>query len=244
MYMGSDKNDDESDNLTELHDLGIDYRIFEKDSAAVKLLSLFKNAKRGNFGPQDIVYHEGSESDTAFVITKGLVKLLSYLPNGRARIVRLHGPGSIVGISGILEKEYEHTAVAVNNVEALKIPVGFIKDVKQQDPETFLDISEKWHKYLREADVWITQFSTGSIRSRVARLITFLSYLEKETNTDYVQLLTGEEMASILGVTPESVSRVIADFKRQKVLERVDNAQHPDLYKRNVDLLTEYSEDL
>ncbi|MGD8569719.1 MAG: Crp/Fnr family transcriptional regulator [Gammaproteobacteria bacterium] len=242
--MASDTIDDENSNITELRDLGIDYRIFEKDSAAVKLLSLFKNAKRGNFEPQDVVYHEGTESHTAYIITKGMVKLLSYLPNGRARIVRLHGPGNIVGISGILEPDYEHTAVAVNNVEALKIPVSFIKDVKQRDPETFLDISEKWHKYLREADVWITQFSTGSIRSRVARLITFLSYLEQETSSDHVQLLTGEEMASILGVTPESVSRVIADFKRQKVLQPADNTQISDLYKRNVDLLTEYSEDL
>ncbi|MGD8559015.1 MAG: Crp/Fnr family transcriptional regulator [Gammaproteobacteria bacterium] len=242
-YKNHDTDGDNGD-TAELHDLGIDYRIFKKDSAANKLLSLFKNAKRSHYQSQDIIYHEGNESETAFIITKGMVKLLSYLPNGRARIVRLHGPGNIVGMSGIVEPQYEHTAVAVNSVDVLKIPVSFIKEIKQEDPETFLDISEKWHQYLREADVWITQFSTGSIRSRVARLITFLSYLEADTNPEHVQLLTGEEMASILGVTPESVSRVVADFKRQKVLQPVDDDTHPDLYKRNIDLLTEYAEDL
>ena len=240
---GGDKQHSDIDNDDELNHLGIDPRIFKEDSVAAKLLSIFKNAKRSSYEPQDIIYHEGAEADTTFILGNGMVKLLSYLPNGRARIVRLHGPGSIIGISGILEPAYEHTAVAVNNVQALKIPVSFIKETKQKDPETFLEISEKWHQYLREADVWITQFSTGSIRSRVARLITFLSYLEQETNTEYVQLLTGEEMASILGVTPESVSRVIAEFKRQKVLQPVNDGPH-ELYKRDAALLSEYSEDL
>lgn len=242
MTVGGNKHGD-TKALNELNHLGIDPRIFQQDSVAAKLLGIFKNAKRGSYEPQDIIYHEGAEADTAFILGKGMVKLLSYLPNGRARIVRLHGPGSIIGISGILEPEYAHTAVAVNQVQVLKVPVSFIKETKQNDPEMFLDISEKWHQYLREADVWITQFSTGSIRSRVARLIVFLSYLEQETDSDYVQLLTGEEMASILGVTPESVSRVIADFKRQNILQPAGNGQH-ELYKRNATLLREYSEDL
>jgi CRP/FNR family transcriptional regulator len=103
----------------------------------------------------------------------------------------------------------------------------------------YLELTEQWHHYLREADVWITQFSTGSIRSRVARLITFLYYLEKEINPGYVRLLSGEEMASILGVTPESVSRVIAEFKRQHIVEPV-TTQSEVLFKHDKDRLSQY----
>jgi CRP-like cAMP-binding protein len=228
--------------LSELHSYGIDHKIITDDTIAKDLLSMFNSAKKATFAPQQIIYHEGLSADTIYVISKGLVKLLSYLPNGRARIVRLHGPGNVIGLSSIIESEYEHTAVAVNDLEVLKIPANAIKQVRHDNPEKFLHVSESWYEYLRAADAWITQFSTGSIRARVARLITFLSYLESDTDSDYVQLLTGEEMAAVLGVTPESVSRVLADFKRQKVLQTVDGQSH-ELYKRDVKVLETYAQD-
>ena len=231
----------EQDNA-ELKYLGIDPIIFRKDITADKLLHSYKHAKRAAYKPQDIIYLEGSTADTVYIISKGMVKLLSYLPNGRARIVRLHGPGHIVGLGGLLQPEYEHTAVATDNVEILKIPISFIKETRKQDPGFYLELSEQWHHYLREADVWITQFSTGSIRSRVARLITFLSYLEREANPGFVRLLSGEEMALVLGVTPESVSRVIADFKRQHIVQPVTT--HAEiLFKHDKTRLREYLQD-
>lgn len=230
---------DKSANDAELKFLGIDPIIFQKDGTVDALLDSYKNAKRVAYKPQDIIYHEGADAETINIISKGLVKLLSYLPNGRARIVRLHGPGHIIGLSSLVQPEYEHTAVATNNVELLKIPTTFIKETRKQDPLFYLELTEQWHHYLREADVWITQFSTGSIRSRVARLITFLYYLEKEINPGYVRLLSGEEMASILGVTPESVSRVIAEFKRQHIVEPVAT-QTEVLFKHDKDRLSKY----
>ncbi|MGD8569032.1 MAG: Crp/Fnr family transcriptional regulator [Gammaproteobacteria bacterium] len=232
-----DRNKSASDD--ELKFLGIDPIIFQNDGTVDALLNSYKNAKRVAYKPQDIIYHEGANADTVNIISKGLVKLLSYLPNGRARIVRLHGPGHVIGLSSLVHPEYEHTAVATNNVELLKIPTSFIKETRSQNPLFYLELTEQWHHYLREADVWITQFSTGSIRSRVARLITFLYYLEKEINPGYVRLLSGEEMASILGVTPESVSRVIAEFKRQHIVEPV-TTQSEVLFKHDKDRLSQY----
>ena len=37
------------------------------------------------------------------------------------------------------------------------------------------------------------------------------------------ELLTTEEMSEILGVTPESVSRVVAEFKREGILQPIEN---------------------
>jgi CRP-like cAMP-binding protein len=39
---------------------------------------------------KEVIYRESDRADRICVIRSGLVKLLSYLPNGRARIVRLH----------------------------------------------------------------------------------------------------------------------------------------------------------
>jgi CRP/FNR family transcriptional regulator len=137
---------------------------------------------------------------------------------------------------------YEHSAVAIHNIELLKIPAKSIHRIKNQEPEKLLLLGKQWCDYLRSADTWITQFSTGSITARVARLVTFLSYIETETASNQVELLKVEEMAAVLGVTPESVSRVLARFKRQHALQRTD--AHDDYhYIRDSEMLEEYALD-
>jgi CRP-like cAMP-binding protein len=52
----------------------------------------------------------------------------------------------------------------------------------------------------------------------VARLLSFLAEFNRESASDQVQLLTCEEMGSVLGVTSESTSRILAEFKRDHIL--------------------------
>ena len=47
---------------------------------------------------KEIIYRESDQVDRLYLIRSGLVKLLSYLPNGRARIVRLHASGHWIGL--------------------------------------------------------------------------------------------------------------------------------------------------
>lgn len=188
------------------------------------------------FDPADTLYHEREEADVVYLITKGLVKLINYMPNGRARIVRLHGVDSLVGLSSLYEPRYDHTAVAVGYVEAECIPVRSLMRIRTENPSAYCCFLENWHSQMRVADTWITQFSTGSIRARVARLVNFLSEIEQEVPSTEVQLLTCEEMAAVLGVTPESVSRILAEFKRGHMLRCVqrDSGQR---FERDVEAL-------
>jgi CRP/FNR family transcriptional regulator len=72
--------------------------------------------------------------------------------------------------------------------------------------------------------------------------VTFLSNIETETAPDQVELLKVEEMAAVLGVTPESVSRVLARFKRQRALQR-NNTHDVYHYTRNSGMLEELALD-
>jgi CRP/FNR family transcriptional regulator len=66
--------------------------------------------------------------------------------------------------------------------------------------------------------------------------------LENNASPDLVELLTCEEMASVLGVTPESVSRTLAEFKRQRILQRTGDSR--ETYRRNSQVLMELSQDI
>ncbi|MCO6412475.1 MAG: Crp/Fnr family transcriptional regulator [Thiogranum sp.] len=204
--------------------------------APTPLQSLIANARHMFCEPQDVLYHQGDRVDTVSFVTSGLVKLVAHLRNGRARIVRLHRPGSVLGLSGLCGEQHEHTAVAVTPVTVLRLPLGALLRLRSDDPVTYVTLVERWHDYLRDADTWITQFSTGPIRGRVARLLVFLADFESRADESQVQLLTCEEMGSILGVTSESVSRTLADFKRRHILAHHDNGSR-ELYETDVERL-------
>ena len=205
------------------------------EGSPASIQTLLFSARRTFYLPRDTLYRQGEDNDTVFFIIGGLMKLVSHLPNGRARIVRLHRPGSVLGLSALRGLHNEHTAVALTDVCALRLPLSTVQRLRADDPPSYISLVERWHDYLQDADTWIVQFSTGPIRGRVARLLEFLSHFEPDARDGRVQLLTCEEMASILGVTGESVSRILADFKRKRIIAHnhdvQDEAYDTDMYR-------------
>ena len=77
---------------------------------------------------------------------------------------------------------------------------------------------EQWHQQLEASNEVLVKFSTGSLRHRVAQV--FL-YLVDEANRDgliEIKKISVQDIASLTSSTRESVSRVIAEFKRNQVL--------------------------
>lgn len=182
----------------------------------------FEPNKQKHFSAKEVIYHEGDRVDKVFMILRGMVKLLSYLPNGRARIVRLHSHHNWLGLEGVIGQPYEHTAIAVGDVSISYVSMNSLLLLERHHPKQYCQILKQGYKHLAEADRWIADFSTGGIKARVARLIGFLSKIEYGESSNRVELLTVHEMADMLGVTPESVSRILAEFKRNHTLHKLD----------------------
>ncbi len=225
----------DGDTIEELIALGLPRETLAALGSAIAATQLVRHT------PGTTIYHEATDIEALYVIHKGRIKLVNYLENGRARIVRLHNRGSIVGLNGLLDEMHTHTAIAIDDVLIYQIPMHLIKVIKDEDMDTYCQLLEYWHEYLHMADTWITEFSTGAIRGRVARLVRFLLESDEGTEPGNVTLLTVEEMADILGVTPESVSRTMADLKRKKILQSVD-ASIPDRYQCNMKKLSREAE--
>jgi CRP/FNR family transcriptional regulator len=181
---------------------------------------LYEAGRQKRYLAREVIYRESEQGDRIWVIRSGLVKLLSYLPNGRARIVRLHAAEQWIGLEALLGQAYEHTAIAIDDVELQYVSIHNVQRVNRDNPGVLGQLLCQWHGALVHADRWIADFSTGGIKPRVARLLEYLAELEYGRPLDRVELLTVCEMAEILGVTQESVSRILAMFKRGDILQR------------------------
>lgn len=173
-----------------------------------------------HFKPDTMLFREGGEASSVYAIRQGIVKLVRHLPNGRARIVGLHGPGAVLGLPAGQGggPANPHSAITLGHVDARYWPAAHMRRLRTERPQRYIELLETLYGQVRQADLWITEFSTGRIRSRVARLILFLAQIQEGPAAGEVELLTCQDMGEILGVTPESVSRIVAEMKRTDLL--------------------------
>jgi len=193
----------------------------------IRDLALFADLKEQDFSlihlPIDemtyeagaVIYNAADEGRAVFTVRTGLVKLVQYLPDGAQRIVRLLRPGDTLGLEVLVGDSYEHTAVVLRRALTCRIPREVVQRLSVETPRLHTQIMKRWHQSVRQADEWLTELSTGSARARVARLLL----AEAEDAPDHsCELFSREDVGAMLGVTTETASRMIAEFRRSGVL--------------------------
>jgi len=178
------------------------------------------------FPPRTVLYEARETSGFIFSLRRGLVKLLHLAPDGTQRIVRLLGAGAAVGLE-LLDGGggYRHTAVTVDEVDACRIPLATVKTLQSMHPVLCNQIRVRLQDHLDRADEWITVLGTGPARERIAHLLVMLSKLSASPKGDFA-LLGREDMAAIVGTRTETVSRIVADFKRRELLYKTEDGLH------------------
>jgi CRP/FNR family transcriptional regulator, anaerobic regulatory protein len=167
-----------------------------------------------------VLYEAGSDKEFIYSIRRGIVKLKHIAQDGSSRIVRLLGNGAAIGLE-LLDgaPSYHHTAIALTPVDLCKIPLSTIRQLENDHPKLCVQVSQQLQNQLNIADQWIVALSTGAARQRVAQLVLLLERFFSEDNGAFI-LINREDMAAMTGIAVETVSRMIADFKRQKILYR------------------------
>jgi len=162
--------------------------------------------------PGEILYRSGEKGARLYTLRSGLIKLVRYLPDGTQRIVRLVRPSDVIGLETLLDQPYEHEALAMQSCEICCLPVQVVRELSQQNPALHHELLNRWQRALSDADAWLTELSTGSARHRVARLILRLS--DEGPGQPECRLFPREDLGAMLGITTETASRTIAEFKR------------------------------
>lgn len=180
----------------------------------------------------ETLFNETELSNHVYTIRSGMVKLVRFLPNGSYRIVRLLSFGDLAGIEALNGgRHYLHHAIALQDTVACKIPIEDIESINRQSTYLYQQLTARWQKVQSDADVWLTDLSMGSSKSRVANL---LIYLDDHSSTDYFFLPSREDIGALLAVSTETASRVIAAFKRagflhiQQNIASIDRSKAPD----------------
>jgi CRP-like cAMP-binding protein len=167
-----------------------------------------------------ILYQAGEPADAVFTIRYGVVQMVDPSPPGDTRVIRLLGRGSAVGLESLDAVAYEHTATAMRDVSVCRIPTRILRDLQGRSPRLTQGLIRKWHEHARRADQMIGTLSNGSLRARVRSLLGLIADVAGDP-PEALRLPRRIEMAKMLGVSMESVSRCMAELVRHGLMQRV-----------------------
>ena len=183
---------------------------------AVKFMSVYPKGS--------VLFVEGEEPRGVFLVCSGRVKLTTSSSEGRTLIVRVAGPGEVLGVSGaILGRPYELSAQTIEPAQMNFIGRDDFLRLLTAHPEACLhtaqQLSEKYHSAQREIRSLGLSQTTGE---KLARLI--LDWCERDGDETprgirLQVLLTHEEIAQMFGTTRETVTRIFSDWRRKEMID-------------------------
>ncbi len=167
---------------------------------------------------------EGQFPEGIFVLLKGAVKLFVSLRGGKTLILRVVQSGEVLGLSATMSsRPAEYTAETLSPTQFLYVPRKDFLELLDLHPEICISVVEVLSHQLREA-VNMIHYSSGS-QPAVEKLGDLLEAWIAENGevTDRgIELklpLTQEEIGQMIGVSRETVSRLLAEFEDQGILE-------------------------
>jgi CRP/FNR family transcriptional regulator, cyclic AMP receptor protein len=176
-----------------------------------------------DYPPESVLFREGQPSRGIFVVARGLVKL-SVSSRGKTLILRMVGPGEVLGISASLSSgEYETTAETLEACEVSFIRRSDVLRLMQKHNELALwmaqNVSNEYSFACREVR---NLFLADSASRRLARLLVERLDSSSSKQPGRMKLgLTHENIAQMIGTSRETVSRTLTDFKKRHLIEQI-----------------------
>ncbi|WP_324779310.1 Crp/Fnr family transcriptional regulator [Thiobacillus sedimenti] len=158
-----------------------------------------------------VLYEQGAAAPSVYTLRSGILKLRIDLPNGGQRIVRLLRPGDVAGMETLVGERYHHTAIALRDADVCRIPREVVVQLDRTSPAVHQALMQRWQRSVDQAEHCIVSLSTGTAEARMARLLVMLGCSGNQPET----MPSREDMGALLGVTTETASRIMAEFKRR-----------------------------
>jgi CRP/FNR family transcriptional regulator, anaerobic regulatory protein len=185
-----------------------------------KLARLRQGGSHSRLAAGQPLFHEGDDADRVYTITRGTLKLYKLLPDGRRQVTGFMHPGDFVGIA--LDNEYAFTAEALEPTQLCSFPGSRFDGFAEANPELEREL---YRLAAHEAAAAQQQFVLLGRKTAAERVASFFVSLAERSEkrqgrvASAIRLpMSRSDIADYLGLTKETVSRVISMMKRQRLI--------------------------
>jgi CRP/FNR family transcriptional regulator, cyclic AMP receptor protein len=175
------------------------------------------------FEAGQVVFREGDDSDTCYVLSSGHARALRSHSDGRSITLATFGPGDIFGELAMFDDEKRSATVeAVDEVDAIAILAADMRRLLREHPDISVKLVTAIARRLRAANERLARQSFQTVQSRVAQVVSALVVQAHDEGADdggdILLTITQAEVAQLAGSSRESASRFLAVLERAGII--------------------------
>ncbi|HWF72564.1 MAG TPA: Crp/Fnr family transcriptional regulator, partial [Solirubrobacteraceae bacterium] len=166
------------------------------------------------FEAGEVVFREGDESDTCYIVRHGHARAIREHSDGRSITLANFGPGDIFGELAMFDSERRSATVeSIEAMEAIAILGADMRRLLGLHPDIAVKLVIALGRRLRETNERLTRQSCQTVQSRVAAVLAELvaaAQAEGAAEGDVLITSTQADLAQLAGSSRESASRFLA----------------------------------
>jgi CRP-like cAMP-binding protein len=166
----------------------------------------------------ETIFFEGDPAENAYKVVSGVVRLCKHMAGGRRHIAQFSYPGDFFSVLDV--EQHCFTAEAVTDVVLMCYPQRQLAVLGEERPSVRSRFVTLLSQRLCEMQDHLTVLGRQTAKERVT---SFLLSLAERVGVDEDDLIdapmTRLDMADYLGLTNETVCRVISELRRSGLIE-------------------------
>lgn len=183
-------------------------------------------SKIHSFRKGHILFHQDLPNKDIYYIMNGVVKIYSITDGGKQIIHALLPAGDIAGMSALPENKLSpYTAEVIEDARLCLLERNDVLELFRTQPAFVELILGKITKAQEDAYHRNDHLINFKVRERMARCLLELGkcFGEEDANRIRIKLrLNREDLASVIGVAPETAIRFLSEFKREHLITEDD----------------------
>ncbi|HEY3771711.1 MAG TPA: Crp/Fnr family transcriptional regulator [Solirubrobacteraceae bacterium] len=175
-----------------------------------------------SFGAGEVVFREGDEGDTCYIVRLGQARAIREHSDGRSITLATFGRGEIFGELAMFDDEHRSATVeAVEDTEAMAILGSDMRRLLRAHPDIAVKMLGGLARRLRETNERLARQSFQTVQSRVASVLADMVASARSQGAgenDVLITATQSDLAQLAGSSRESASRFLAVLERAGVI--------------------------
>ena len=168
------------------------------------------------FGHGEILFMQGQPSSCLFAISAGTVKICAHNADGREQIVGLSSPQSLlVGLQSLNHDRYAYSAIAASNVKACRINHRTLLESLRDRGDLAVRLIEAMNAQLAHSRSLMEVLGHRCAAAKIASFLLLMTPKSEKSNGNFALPFSRLEIASLLGLSEETVCRLMANMKRE-----------------------------
>jgi len=171
--------------------------------------------------PREGVFSSGDPFSSIYAVRSGSIKSFCIDPDGREQVTGFYFPGEIFGWDGLANNQYQNTAIALETTSLCEIPYEQLDELGNSIPPIQKYLMKLISREINADQQLIALLAANSAQQKLASLLLSISdrLLQRKLSSTRILLpMSRGEISNYLGLTVETVSRVLGVFQRKKYL--------------------------